>query len=109
VEKNKFYKKKKGEYTLARSEIHTAHPPNPTMRDLSSSPSTSPSSSPNGSHNFLMAKERKVFSINTPKYTFSSDEESSDDEDDYSMMFKGLDRTKIDKINELINTLNEKE
>jgi hypothetical protein len=55
-----------------------------------------------------MVKEMKVFSRNTSKYTSSSDEESSDDEDDYSMLFKGLDRTKIDKINELINTLNEK-
>jgi hypothetical protein len=55
-----------------------------------------------------MAKERKVFSRNTPKYTFSSYEESSGNEDDYSMMFKGLDRTKIDKISELVNALNEK-
>jgi hypothetical protein len=44
-----------------------------------------------------MAKERKVYSINTPKYTSSSDEESSDHEDDCSMLFKGLDQTKIDK------------
>ena len=31
----------------------------------------------------------------TPKYTSSSDEESSDDEVDYSDLFKGLDRSKV--------------
>jgi hypothetical protein len=55
-----------------------------------------------------MAKEIKVFSRTTPKYTSSSNDESSDDEDDISMLFKGLDRNKIDKINELINSINEK-
>jgi hypothetical protein len=41
-------------------------------------------------------------------YASSSDEESSDDEIDYSCLFKGLDRTKVDKINELIDALNDK-
>jgi hypothetical protein len=53
-----------------------------------------------------MAKERKV--RDTPKYTSSSDEESDNDLD-YSDLFKGLDRSKVDKINELIDTLNEKD
>jgi hypothetical protein len=44
----------------------------------------------------------------TPKYTSSSDEESNDDVD-YSDLFKGLDRSKVDKINELIDALNEKD
>jgi DNA repair exonuclease SbcCD ATPase subunit len=55
-----------------------------------------------------MAKEKKVCVQDTPKYTSSSDEESSDDEVDYTDLFKGLDRTKVDKINELIDALNEK-
>jgi hypothetical protein len=55
-----------------------------------------------------MAKEKKVSARDTPKYTTSSDDDSSDDEVDYSSLFKGLDRTKIDKINELIDALNEK-
>jgi hypothetical protein len=50
-----------------------------------------------------MAKEKKVSARDTPKYTTSSD-----DEVDYTSLFKGLDRTKVDKINELINALNEK-
>jgi hypothetical protein len=55
-----------------------------------------------------MAKEKKVCIRNTPKYSSSSDEESSDDEIDYNDLFKGLDRSKVDKINELIDALNEK-
>jgi hypothetical protein len=55
-----------------------------------------------------MAKEKKVRVRDTSKYTSSSDEESSDDEVDYSSLFKGLDRAKIEKINELIDALNEK-
>jgi hypothetical protein len=55
-----------------------------------------------------MAKEKKVRTHGTPKYTSSSDEECDDDDIDYSNMFKGLDRSKVDKINELIDALNEK-
>jgi hypothetical protein len=56
-----------------------------------------------------MTKEKKVCIWDTPKYTSSSDEESSDDEEDYTDLFKGLDRKKVDKINELIDALNEKD
>jgi hypothetical protein len=42
-------------------------------------------------------------------YTSSSDEESSDDEVDYTSLFKGLDRATVEKINELIDALNEKD
>jgi hypothetical protein len=56
-----------------------------------------------------MAKEKKVRIRDTPKYSSSSDEESSDDEVDYSELFKGLDRAKVEKINELIDALNEKD
>jgi hypothetical protein len=56
-----------------------------------------------------MAKEKKVCIRDTPKYTSSSDEESTDDEVDYTELFKGLDRHKVDKINELIDALNEKD
>jgi hypothetical protein len=56
-----------------------------------------------------MAKEKKVRSLDTPKYTSSSDDESDDDDVDYSDLFKGLDRSKVDKINELIDVINEKD
>jgi hypothetical protein len=56
-----------------------------------------------------MAKEKKLHTQDTPKYTSSSDEKSFDDEVDYSDLFKELDRSKVDKINELIDALNEKD
>jgi hypothetical protein len=46
-----------------------------------------------------MAKEKKLRIQDTPKYTSSSNEELSDDEVDYTDLFKGLDRAKVDKIN----------
>jgi hypothetical protein len=55
-----------------------------------------------------MAKEKKVRTRDTPKYTSSSDEDSDDDVD-YNNLFKGLDRSKVDKINEPIDVLNEKD
>jgi hypothetical protein len=64
---------------------------------------------PNEQHMCLMAKEKKVRIRDTPKYSSSSYEESSDDEVNYTDLFKGLDRTKVDKINELIDALNEKD
>jgi hypothetical protein len=56
-----------------------------------------------------MVKEKKVNTRETPKYSTSSDEDSSDDEVDYTSLFKRLDRAKIEKINELIDALNEKD
>jgi hypothetical protein len=56
-----------------------------------------------------MAKEKKVSVRDTPKYSTSSDEDSSDDDVDYSSLFKGLDRAKVEKINGLIDALNEKD
>jgi hypothetical protein len=56
-----------------------------------------------------MAKEKKVHIRDSPKYSSSSDEDSFDDEVDYTDLFKGLDRAKVDKINELIDALYEKD
>jgi hypothetical protein len=55
-----------------------------------------------------MTKEKEVRTRDTPKYTSSSDEEYDDDVD-YNDLFRGLDRSKVDKINELIDALNEKD
>jgi hypothetical protein len=56
-----------------------------------------------------MAKEKKVRIRDSSRYSSSSDEDSSDDEVEYTDLFKGLDRAKVDKINELIDALNEKD
>jgi hypothetical protein len=53
---------------------------------------------PNERHMCLMAKEKKVSTRDTPKFCSSSDEESSVDEVDYSSLFKGLDRAKVEKL-----------
>jgi hypothetical protein len=63
---------------------------------------------PKGKGMVVNDKEKKVSVRDSPKYSTSSDEDSSDDEVDYSSLFKGLDRAKVEKINELIDALNEK-
>jgi hypothetical protein len=71
--------------------------------------STSLRSSPtNATLASWLRRRRYVFEI-LPKYSSSSDEEPSDDEVDYCSLFKGLDRAKVKKINELIDALNEKD
>jgi hypothetical protein len=45
-----------------------------------------------------MAKEKKVHIRDTPKYTSSSDEDSSDGEVDYTDLFRGLDRANVEKL-----------
>jgi hypothetical protein len=77
------------------------------MQDLSHVPSTKPSLFPNKCHTCIIAKQKKERVCDTSKYT-SSSAEDSDDDFDYSDLFKCLDRSKVDKINELIDALNEK-
>jgi hypothetical protein len=88
--------------TLARNGTSTVLHPTPMMKDWLPPPLTKPPSPHNKHRTCLMAKKKKVHTRDTPKYT-----SSSDDEVDYSDLFKGLDRSKVDKINELINALNE--
>jgi hypothetical protein len=68
---------------------------------------------PNVGHKCLMAKDdkkKKVHSRATPKYTTSSDEgSSSDNEDDLISLFANLSMDQKKKLNELIETINEKD
>jgi hypothetical protein len=67
---------------------------------------------PNVGHKCLMAKDgkKKVHSRVTPKYTTSSDEgSSSDNEDDLVSLFANLTMDQKKKLNELIETINEKD
>jgi hypothetical protein len=100
--------KRRARHTSARSGTQTALHLTPTMRDLLLQPSISHPFSKNEHHTCLMAKEEKVRTRDTPKYTSSSDEDSDEDVD-YSDLFKGLDRSKVDKIKKLIDALNEKD
>jgi hypothetical protein len=68
---------------------------------------------PNVDHKCLMAKDgkkKKVHCRATPKYTTSSDEgSSSDNEDDLLALFVNLNMEQKKKLNELIETINEKD
>jgi hypothetical protein len=94
---------------LERNGTPTVLHSTPTMKDWLPRPSTNLCSSPTNAIRALWLRRRRYVFGTLPKYTSSSDEESSDDEVDYTDLFKGLDRTKVDKINELIDALNEKD
>jgi hypothetical protein len=67
----------------------------------------------NVGHKCLVAKDdkkKKVHSRDTPKYTTSDDEgSSSDNEDDLTSLFANLTKNQKQKINELIESINEKD
>jgi hypothetical protein len=106
-EKKKASKKAKGEAHLGK-EWDSDCSSDSDNEGLAASAFNKSSLFPNKRHTCLMAKEKKVSARETSKYTTSSDDDCSDDEVDYTSLFKGLDRTKVDKINELIDALNEK-
>jgi hypothetical protein len=108
-EKNKSYRKEKGETHLGKEWDSDCSSSNSDDEGLTAAAFNKSSLFPNERHTCLMAKEKKVHVRDTPKYTTSSDDDSFDDEVDYYSLFKGLDRAKIEKINELIDDLNEKD
>jgi hypothetical protein len=105
----KNYKKAMGEAHIGKEWDSDCSSSDSKDEGLAASAFDNSSLFPNERHTCLMAKEKKVHIRDTPKYSSSSDEESSDDEVDYSDLFKGLDRDKVEKINELIDALNEKD
>jgi hypothetical protein len=108
-EKKNNYRKAKGEAHLGKEWNSDCSSSDSGDEGLAASAFDKSSLFPNERHTCLMAKEKKVRSRDPPKYSTSSDEESSNDEVDYSSLFKGLDRAKVEKINELIDALNEKD
>jgi hypothetical protein len=108
-EKKKNYRKAKGEAHLGKEWDSDCSSSDSNDERLAASAFDKSSLFPNERHTCLMAKEKKVHIRDSRKYSSSRDEESSDDEVDYTDLFKGLDRAKVDKINELIDALNEKD
>jgi hypothetical protein len=108
-EKKKSYRKAKGEAHLGKEWDSNCSSSDSDDEGLATSAFNKYSLFLNERHTCLMAKEKKVSVRETPKYSTSSDEDSSDDEVDYTSLFKGLDRAKVEKINELIDALNEKD
>ena len=107
-EKKKNYKKAKGEAHIGKEWDSDCSSSDSDNEGLAATAFNKSSLFPNERHTCLMAREKKVSTRDTT-YVSSSDDESSDEEIDYSSLFKGLDRNKIDKINELIDALNEKD
>jgi hypothetical protein len=114
MEKKRYYKKKGGE----------AHMGQEWDSDESSTDSSDDEDAanivvnkgllfPNVGHKCIMAKDgkkKKVHSIDTPKYTTSDDDDSSsDNEDDLTSLFANLTKDQKKRINELIETINEKD
>ena len=97
-EKKKNYRKAKGEAHLGKEWNSDCSSSDFDDEGLATSAFNKSSLFPNERHTCLMAKEKKVRVRDTPKYTSYSDEESSDDEVDYSSLFKGLDRAKVEKL-----------
>jgi hypothetical protein len=108
-EKKKNYRKAKGEAHIGKEWDSDYSSSDSEDEGLAASAFNKFSLFPNERHTCLMAKEKKVRIRDTPKYSSSSDEESFDDEVDYTDLFKGLDRAKVEKINELIDALSEKD
>jgi hypothetical protein len=109
-ERKKNYRKAKGEAHIGKEWDSDCSSSDSDDEGLASVAFNKSSLFPNERHMCLMAMEKKVRIRDTPKYTSSSDEEFSDDDEiDYSDLFKGLDTSKVDKINELIDALNEKD
>jgi hypothetical protein len=109
-ERKNNYRKAKGEAHIGKECDSDYSSSDSDDEGLAASTFDKSSLFPNERHTCLMAKEKKVRTRDIPKYTSSSDEELSDDDEiDYSDIFKGLDRSKVDNINELIDALNEKD
>jgi hypothetical protein len=104
-EKRKNYRKAKGDVHIGKEWDSDCSSSDSNDEGLAASAFDKSSLFPNERHTRLMAME-KVRTQDTPKYTSSSDEDSGNDVD-YSDLFKGLDRSKVDKINELFDALNE--
>jgi hypothetical protein len=93
-EKKKNYRKAKGEAHIRKEWDTDCSSSDSEDEGLAALAFNKSSLFPNEHHTCLMAKEKKVCIRDTPKYSSSSDEESSDDEVDYTGLFKGLERAK---------------
>jgi hypothetical protein len=113
IEKKKYYKKKGGEAHMGREWDSDKGSTDSSDEDAANITVNKGLLFPNVSHKCLMAKDgkkKKVHSRDTPKYTTSDDEgSSSDNEDDLISLFANLTMDQKKKMNELIETINEKD
>jgi hypothetical protein len=113
MEKKKYYHKKGGEAHVAREWDSDKSSTNSSSNEDAANIAVNKGLLfPNIGHKYLMAKEgkRKVQPRTIPKYTTSDNEgDSSDNEEDLSIFFKGFNPSQIKKINELVSFINEKD
>jgi hypothetical protein len=114
MEKKKYYKKKGGEAHMGREwDSDESSTDSSSDEDAANIAVNKGLLFPNVGHKCHMAKDgkkKKVHSRSTPKYTTSEDEgSSSDNEDDLISLFANLNMDQKKKLNELIETINEKD
>jgi transcription initiation factor IIF auxiliary subunit len=114
MEKKRYYKKKGGEAHLGREwDSDESSTDSSSDEDAANITVNKGLLFPNVGHKCLMArddKKKKVYSRATPKYTTSDVEgSSSDNEDDLISLFANLSMDQNKKLNELIETINEKD
>jgi hypothetical protein len=113
-EKKRYYKKKGGDAHVCREwDSDESSTDSSSDEDAANIAVNKGLLFPNIGHKYLMAKDskkKKVKSRATPKYTTSSDEgSSSDDEDNLMSLFANLNMEQKEKLNELIEAINEKD
>jgi hypothetical protein len=113
MEKKRYYKKKGSEAHIGREWDSDESSTDSSDEDAAKIAINKGLLFPNVGHKVLMAKDgkkKKVHSRVTPKYTTLDDEgSSSDDSDDLTSLFANLTKDQKKKINELIETINEKD
>jgi hypothetical protein len=113
MEKKKYYKKKGGEAHMGQEWDSDESSIDSSDEDTANIAINKGLLFPNVGHKCLMdkdGKKKKVHSRSTPKYTTSNDEgSSSDNEDDLVSLFANLTMDQNKKLNELIETFNEKD
>jgi chromosome segregation ATPase len=113
-EKNRYYKKKGGDAHVCREwDSDESSTDSSSDEDAANIAVNKGLLFPNVGHKCFMAKDskkKKVQTRTTPKYTKSSDEgSSSEDEDDLLTLFANLNMQQKEKLNELIGAIHEKD
>jgi hypothetical protein len=113
-EKKKYYKKKGGDAHVCREwDSYMSSTNSSDDEDASNIAVNKGLLFPNIGHKCFMAKDgkkNKVQARTTPKYTISSDEgSSSDDEDNLLSLFANLNMQQKEKLNKLIGAIHEKD
>jgi hypothetical protein len=113
IEKKRYYKKKGGEAHMGREwDYDESSTDSFSDKDTANIAINKGLLFPNVSHKCLMAKDgkRRRYIQRYPKYTTSDDESSSsDDNDDLTSLFVNLTKDQKKKINELVETINDKD